>query len=164
MPHLLTLHVFAADFPGNESRALLDWCLGHGADTFTVSVIGTPPGMDAFASSFETRLAPFEVATDRVLAIPDGQPGAYWTRPDPLWTLTPESAEILWTTLSRGLLDYYPTADAWLENPILYRGPDVLLGVISHESEGVLRIRPEEQVDLDIAGVPYRLKGEWAGY
>jgi hypothetical protein len=39
-----------------------------------------------------------------------------------------------------------------------------MLGVISHEGEGILRIQASEHLCLDQAGLPYRLKGEWVGY
>lgn len=164
MSHLLTLHVFAADFPEIQPRALLEWCLAHGADTFTVHIIGSPPGLEEYGAALDTSLASFAVPTSNIPAIPNDQPGAYWTRPPRLWRLTPHSAEVLWEAMKGNLLSYSREGDAWLEDPALYRGPDLLLGSISHEAEGVLRICPAEQLSLHEAGIPYRLKGEWAGY
>ena len=164
MSHLLTLHVFAADFPETQGRALLAWCLAHGADTFTVRVIGAPPGVEAYGAALDASLASFAVAASHIPVIPKDQQGTYWTRPPQLWRLTPQSAEVLWKAMNGNLLSYFPEGDAWLEDPAFYRGPDLLLGIISHESEGVLRIRPAEQLSLHEAGIPYRLKGEWAGY
>jgi hypothetical protein len=46
---------------------------------------------------------------------------------------------------------------------VLYRWSEIMLGVVSHEAEGVLRILPDEQRLLDEAGIPYRLKGESVG-
>jgi hypothetical protein len=38
-----------------------------------------------------------------------------------------------------------------------------MLGIVSHEGEGVPRIWPDEQRLVDEAGIPYRMKGEWVG-
>jgi hypothetical protein len=95
---------------------------------------------------------------------PKGQPGARWTSPQQLWGLNAASAEILWSEPKGGLLTYYSNGEAWLENPALYRGPDLMPGIVSHESEGVLRVRPEEQALLDEANIPYRRIGEWIEY
>ena len=46
----------------------------------------------------------------------------------------------------------------------LYRGGELLLGVISHEHEGVLRVRPEERALLDAAGLPYRVQPQYIEY
>jgi hypothetical protein len=39
-----------------------------------------------------------------------------------------------------------------------------MLGIISHENEGILRIQASEQLALDQSDIPYRLEGEWVGY
>jgi hypothetical protein len=161
----LTLHVFDDDLaPDARDRALLDWCLSRGADAFTLSIIETSGGSREFGDALEARLAPYECSVSEVHRVGEGQPGAYWTRPSRLWRLTAASADILWAALDGSLLSYYPSGDSWCEDPKLYRAGELMLGVISHESEGVLRIRPDEQVLLDMAELPYRLQGEWVGY
>jgi hypothetical protein len=164
MPGLLTLHVFATDLSATQSRALLDWCLARGADTFTVGIVGARPAFEQYGNILDQRLARYAVSASSIPAVPEGQPGARWASPQQLWRLNAASAEILWSELKGGLLNYYSNGEAWLEDPALYRGPDLMLGIVSHESEGVLRIRPEEQALLDGANIPYRHIGEWIEY
>jgi hypothetical protein len=164
MHGLLTLHVFATDLSATKSRALLDWCLARGADTFTVSVVGTQPAFEQYGNLLDQRLTRYAVPATRIPAVPEGQSGARWASPQQLWGLTSASAEILWSELGGGLLTYYSNKEAWLEDPALYRGQELMLGVVSHECEGVLRIRPEEQLLLDEADIPYRRAGERVEY
>ncbi len=60
-----------------------------------------------------------------------------------------ESAGILLEYFPHGLLTYLPSDDAWREDPCLFRRGELMLGIISHEGEGVLRIEPREQLALD---------------
>jgi hypothetical protein len=81
-----------------------------------------------------------------------------------LWELNDATEAILLQSFPKGLLTYTPTDGAWCEDPCLFRGPELMLGVISHEDEGVLRIEPAEQLALDQSEIAYRVKGEWVGY
>ena len=160
MTELLTLYLLADDFSETQALALFGWCRARGADTFTVNVVGTPPAVERYGDLLDMRLRPYAVPTSKIPPVPAGQPGADWTRPCRLWSLTFESAGILLSELKGDLLGYFG-GEAWLEDPALYRGPDLMLGVVSHESEGVLRIRPDELPLLDQADIPYRRKRDW---
>jgi hypothetical protein len=162
-PGLLTLHVFAIDFSATQSRALLDWCIARGADTFAVNVVGGEPEFEQYGKMIDERFAPYTVPRKEFGPIPEGPPGGDWTQPRQLWRLTAKSAEILWSELKGDLISCDHENGAWLEDPVLYRGSEIMFGAVSHEAEGVLRIRPDEQRLLDEAEIPYRLKGEWVG-
>jgi hypothetical protein len=162
-PGLVTLHIFDSDLLTIQSRALLDWCVARGADTFTVNVVGCDPEFQQYCATVEERFARYAVPKKEFGPIPQGPPGGAWTQPRYLWSLTSESADILWSELKRGLVSCSYENGAWLEDPVLYRGREIMLGIVSHENEGVLRIRPDEQHLLDTAAIPYRLKGEWMG-
>lgn len=159
-----TRYVFHEDLAGPESRLLLDWCLARGGDAFTLVVIGSPDGPDEVERELRSRLAPFALHAGVVRPIPEPEPGSYWTRPADLWRLTPESAEILWSALDEDLLTYYPGGAEWCEDPIIYRSGELLLGVISHEQEGILRVGPEDEASLRAAGIPFRGEGRYVGY
>jgi hypothetical protein len=159
-----TRHVFHEDIAGPESRRVLEWSLARGGDAFTVSVIGSPGGPDEVERELRSRLAPYALAPGTVRAIPKPEPGSYWTRPADLWRLTPESAEVLWAALDEDLLTYYPGRAEWCEDPIIYRSGELLLGVISHEQEGVLRVDREDEASLHAARIPFRAEGRWVGY
>jgi hypothetical protein len=94
----------------------------------------------------------------------DGQPGSYWTRATALWELNETTEAELLRNFSAGFLTYTPSGSSWCEDPSVFRNGELMLGIISHESEGVLRIRASEQLLLDQLELPYRLKGEWVGY
>jgi hypothetical protein len=161
---LRTLHIFEADLPPRQTRALLDWCMARGADSFTVGVVGTTPDIDEFGRVLESRLAGFSIPASSVSSTPESNSGAHRPRPGQLWRLTPEPADLLWQALGGRLLGYSPAGAAWCEDPAFYRRAELMLAIVSHESEGVLRIRPEEQALLDAAGITYRLEGVWVGY
>ena len=52
---------------------------------------------------------------------------------------------------------------ARLEDPVLYCGLEIVLGIVSREGEGVPRIQLHEWQLLDETGIPYRMKIEWVG-
>jgi hypothetical protein len=160
----LTLHVFDHDLPGDRARALLDWCIANGADAFSVGVIECLPRTGRFGADLVEKLARFAIPAHNVRQIPDGEPGAYWAKVAQVWRLTTESGEVLWSALDARLLSYFPAGDAWCENPVLFRRGEIMLGIISHEHEGVLRVKPHEVSLLEAAGIAYRTEGKWVDY
>jgi hypothetical protein len=157
-------HVFHADLGAAGGARLLDWCREHGADSFTFTVIGTPPQLESDAAAIEAPLETYRLPISRISAIPEGAPGSHWSQVTTLWELNDATQAILLRNFPRGLLTYLPSDRSWCEDPWVFREGELMLGVISHESEGVLRIRPSEQLALDQLEIPYRLKGEWVGY
>ena len=161
---LIERHVFHADLGKSGGERLLTWCRALGADAFTFTVIGSPPAIDKEAAEIEAPLQSYLLPTTTIRTAPEGQPGSYWTRVPVLWELNDTTAAILLGYFPVGLLSYVPSSGAWCEDPCVFRRGELILGVISHEHEGVLRIGPGEQLALDQSDIPYRLKGEWVGY
>jgi hypothetical protein len=61
---------------------------------------------------------------------------------------------------ARGPFRYEPSG-AWYEDPVLFRKGEMMLGIVTHESEGVLLVNAAERAELDSLGFTYRTKGEW---
>ncbi len=149
------LHIFRDDFAAERTWDLLDWCISHGATEFTVAAIGV-------GSAASTILRPFEPfsrgESPRHLF---GQT----IQSVPVWELNAESVSLLKSLLDDGLFTHGVMAEGeWLEDPIFFRDQEFFLGVVNHESEGVIRVTPEEQVELDAKGIKYRSEGQYVGY
>ena len=157
-------HVFHSDLGKEGGGRLLAWCREHGADSFSLSVIGSPPELETAAVAIEARLGHLSLAPAQIPTKPEGQPGSYWMRATDRWSLNEHSLPLLLECFPQGLLTCYPSGDAWCEDPCLFRGAELMLGVISHEGEGVLRIEAREQLALDQSDITYRLKGKRIGY
>lgn len=70
------------------------------------------------------------------------------------WSLDEVSISALKDALAEGVFQYDPLQDGWFEDLILYRDGELILGVLSHEAFGVLRLAQSESEELDAAGFP----------
>jgi hypothetical protein len=159
-----TRFVRYSDVTAAGSRQLLEWCLARGGDAFTLSVVGAPGDVDLAAAALFGRLDSHRLDATTVKAIPPGNEGSFWTDPGDLWRLDADTVEILLSAFDHGILTYYPGDAAWCEDPVVYRAGELLLGIISHESEGVLRVTAQDEASLVSAAIPFHLEGEWVGY
>ena len=136
------------DLSAHSTRLLLQWCLERGSDQFTWGCLGGASG-----------LAPFCVAVEQALeslALPAApRPHLTRTQTEPfiretgLWRFNNESLVILTGFLPDGLFtDRQGNSDGWIEDVTLYRGSELLLGVITHEGEAALRATDAEIRDL----------------
>lgn len=152
------------DFRPDQTWELLDWCIKRGADEFTVQRLGLQGYETPFCDAFEAKLSPWRrsQATRKLMSAFVGQPIA---RPTALWELRSETVLILREYFDSGLFTY--SVGDWktgcLEDPIFYRRGELLLGVISHESYGVLAVSNEERAELAAIGIRTRDKPEWDG-
>ena len=160
---LETTHVFGKDLDLEGQWRLLDWCLEQGGDEFTVDAIVCDGGSDAQLQPFDQLVASHKRprAVRRHLSGPPNQGLTYETD---LWRLNRETVDALRIAFPRGPFDYFPEGDAWFEDLEVYRAGELLLGVITHEHEGVLRVTAAERADLDARGIPVRDSGEWVGF
>ena len=160
---LITLHIFGADVSAAATWRLLAWCRAHGAAEFTVDGIATGPGPHAIYTEFDRLADPHKLppAVRRRLS---GPSGGDLVRATDLWALNDETETLLRSVFPGGLFHDAHRAEAWFEDPTVYRAGEVVLGVITHESEGVLRVTPDERLELDRLGVPYHSTGRWVGY
>ena len=147
----------------DAARRLLDWLLARGADEFTVAVMALGGEPARVADAFEDALAPYElpVAPRRV---PSGAAGAAPTRDVRRWALTSDSLTELLAFLPGGLFDAQPGPRGWLEDLAIYRRGELLLGVVTHEREGVLRLTPAEHREVEALGVTSSPTGESIHY
>ena len=153
-----TLHIFAEDNSPDKSWQLLEWCLGKGADEFSINLIGVKEGVDRRGQLFDQRFERFRLEDKSRRRLSHETDG-----PSELWRLNRESLEELKGILPDGLFSY-EIADAWFEDLHVYRSGELLLGIVTSEKEGVLRVTTAEKNELDELGVKYRFRGEWVGY
>jgi hypothetical protein len=152
----ITLNLDPDDYPPPKGWALVEWCLHRGAEEFTINVIGILPELTRFCQAFEEEFAPFHrESAPRELTVWHGRCPIQTT---PLWTLNPASLYKLRSALTEGIFGFETTGkDAWFEDLILYRDSGLMLGVVTHEEFGLLRVTPGEKEELDGMGFRYEL-------
>jgi hypothetical protein len=95
-----------------------------------------------------------------------GEHGGDFRRSVPLYRLNEASIQMLMKRLPEGL--FFPLrvparGKEFLENPTFYRGGELMLGIVTHEEEGVLLIRSEERPHFDLLNLPSRTQGMGLG-
>ena len=159
---LVVRYLAKSDITPEQSWKLLTWCLERGADEFTVDglVAGTEgPRSAAFFASLDPYGRP-KAPRRRLSAATANE----FVRPTPLWVLCPDTVELLRNAMPDGIFDYQAGGDPWLEDLAVYRGGEFMMGVITHEDGGVLRVTPAELSELDRLGFPHRDDVPWVGY
>ena len=152
---------FASDNPGRETWQLVPWVDQQGATDFSLNLMRVNPevGPSPFIDALETELEPYRLPDDECehLEFSADEPKM---RSFPLWRLTDESIAILEGYLPGGLVaePTYST-DGWLENPRFYRNGELILGAITHEGGGFVRLEPAE-VEL-VTSLPVVFRDEW---
>jgi len=138
--------------PAAATGPLLRALVAMGADELTVAVRSLADEAAPVADAFEDALALFELppARRRVLVDVEESDG---TRTVRRWTLSEASVAALLPFLARGPLHHAPTPEGWLEDLVVYRGGEIVLGVVSHEREGVLRLGAAEHAAIAALGV-----------
>lgn len=57
------------------------------------------------------------------------------------------------------------TGEGWLEDPVVWRESEIMVAVISHEQEGILRLTESEHTALAAElGVVSHAEGQWVRY
>jgi len=126
--------------------------MDRGADEFSITVMAMQDTQAPFADAFEDELGRFErdvamrevVSDDMELEV---------VRPVRLWSLDEQSVERLLTFLDDGLFHSPAGPDGWLENLAIYRAGELVLGIVSHHREGVLRLTAGEYAALAALGI-----------
>ena len=85
-------------------------------------------------------------------------------RPLELWRLTSQSFAVLKEFFPDGVFKDQTAGEGGYEDLILYREGELMLGVVSHEGEGILRVTDEERQSLERAGFRFRASGAYIGY
>ena len=156
-------YLFARSVTADASRRLLTWLLEHGADELTVVVMALQGEPAQTADAFEDALAPFELPPARRRVLTDAE-GSEPTREVRRWALTAESLAALLPFFASGVFSYRVGPTGWLEDLTVYRRGELVLGVVSHEDEGVLRVSPAEHAELRALGVTSAATGERVAY
>lgn len=139
--------------PGDTWR-LLDWCRELGADEFTIDYHSVDAvGVGKVWADFDARVRRFGRGKKNRERM-SGKTVDDLLRYTDLWQLTDETVRALQAALPSGLLQYDPQEDAWFEDPVFYRDGELMLGVLSHEAFGVLRLGDAEVSLLSAAGFP----------
>jgi len=148
---------------GERGPRLLRYLLAHGADEFSITVMALQDTQAPFADAFEDELGAYErpVARRRVVTDADGNDFA---RPVRLWTLNEESLQRVLSFLADGLFNGPAGPDGWLEDLAIYRAGELVLGLVSHENEGVLRLTQQEHADVAALGIRSERDAEWIGH
>jgi hypothetical protein len=147
-------YLIPSEIPQEDTWRLLHWCIEHGADEFTIdrqlkdAVIGPRNWTD-----FEITAGPFSRGVKKRECM-SGRTADDLVRDTEVWALNQATASALMLALPGGLLDYEPREGGWFEDPILYRRGELMLGVLSREAFGVLRLSDVEVNELGGAGFP----------
>ena len=141
-----------------ESWRLLRWCVEHGAAEFTVTVRCMAGEAAPIADAFEDALATSYtgIAGRRILASGSGEN----VQPVRLWALNEGAIASLRTFMSEGLFTHVVDPRGWLEDLAIYRDGALMLGVVTHEQEGVLRATPQEVRELETLGFDFSSHGD----
>ncbi len=160
MNDLITLHIFAEDYPRIKSWELALWCKAHGEDEWTVHVMTTGGAGVDFSGHFDEAMTPFRLPNAPRRHLTTYRDGQFVE----LWNLTSASLAALHVFLSEGIFTYQSDKDGWLEDLTLYRQGELMLGIVSHEGEGILGVTSEERQLLERDGFPFRVSGAFVGY
>ncbi len=163
MNDLVTLHIFAEDYPRIKSWQLMQWCKKQGADEWTVAAISVEGAPSGLLDRFDEAMTPFRLpsASRRHLT---ASRDALFVRTAEFWKLTSASFAALQGFFLDGLFTNRSDDEGWFEDLMLYREGELMLGVVSHEGEGILRVTPEERQSLERDGFPFRISGRYVGY
>ena len=158
MSPLSVLHLFREDLTTDEAWRLVRWCLERGADEFTLHGILVQGAPDTPFKAFDTLADPHR-KPDATRHQMTGQTTAV-----ELWTLNEATLNALELAVPRGIFDYDPRPGAWFEDLTLYRAGELMLGIVTHEGEGVLRLEPTEIPQFRNTGFVSRPQGEWVDF
>lgn len=163
MGELEVLNIFEDDIPPEDGWRLVSWCIANGADEFTIDGItsrGTTSLLfDGFDRVADAHRRPSAQRRRLSAYTPDKL-----IRHTKLWHFNDTTLGALREVLPNGIFTYDVGSESWFEDLTIYRTGELMLGIVTHENEGVLRITPRERVELDALGIKYRLEGAWVSY
>lgn len=138
----------ATDFSPTASWDIVNWCMARGADEFSLRFMGIEGVPDPTVAEAKRVLAPFQ-RSDAPRACASVYAHESARTLVPLWRLDPDSLVVLKNLFPDGLFTHPSYAhDGWIEDPVIYRGGALLVGVVSHEDEGFAHARPDDLPSL----------------
>jgi hypothetical protein len=156
-------YVFEHSLRDERGPRLLRYLLDHGADEFSITVMALQDVQAPFADAFEDELGPHERAPAVRRTLTASTPTDF-IRPVRLWAFNETTLERLLSFLHVGLFHWPAGPDGWLEDLTIYRGGELVLGLVSHEQEGVLRLTHQEHSEVAALDIPSEATAEWIGY
>ena len=154
--------LFADDFTPEQTWLLLHWCAQHGATEFTVDRLGLQGHAAPHVDRFELDMAPFRLESQRRPRM-SAATREELVRQSDLWRLSNHSIAILQEYFPAGLF-IYPTSE-WeqgcLEGPTFYRQGQIVLGITTHEREGILTLQAAEHTEIARLGISTRERPQW---
>lgn len=148
----------AVEVPPPRLRRLLDWCVAHGADEFTLDVMALADVPAPLADAFEDALEPW-LRPAAVRPVLDGADGPSFPSRVRLWTLNASTLPLLHRYLPHASLrpgTPEPSEHGWFENLTVYRAGELLFAALTNEGLGVLQLRPAERDELETLGIVLR--------
>jgi len=167
LEELIALSINAKDYDALKSWQLASWCRKHGADEWTLTAMSLKgPKEAAWLESFDEATKPFRLPTAKRRSLTAQRPISQgdFIKPTELWRLNTASFAVLQEVLPEGLFHYQVEKGSWLEYPVLYRRGEFMLGVVSHEHEGIVRVTNTERHTLEAEGFVSRPRGLYVGY
>lgn len=152
-PMLQTRFLVDSSLRGERGPRLLRYLLARGADEFSITVMALQDTQAPFADRFEDELAPYERGVDMRRVI-TSDPSGETTRPVRLWAYNQASLDRLLSFVDSSVLHWPAGPDGWLEDLAVYRHGELLLGLVSHEREGVLRLTRAEHAEVAVLDIP----------
>jgi hypothetical protein len=163
MNALVTRYILEEDFKPEQSWRLAEWCIDRGGDAFSLSLMGVDGEPAPDCDALQVALTHWSLGEQHrpVVSSRDGKPTAMV----PVWRADRESVAMVRRFFCDTLLNYWLDTDrGWLEDPVFWRGDEIMLAVISHEQEGVLRLTASEHREAQSAGFVTRESGRWAAW
>lgn len=140
------------EISAEKTWELVDWCFHHGADEFTIELIGAKKGIESHKNEFDKIFKPYmlQSAIREVHTLRLGDKD--WKKTVDLWALNERSIQQLKSVLKEGIFSYDVGSEVWLEDLTLYRDEKFFLGVITHEDMCLLRLKTEEMKSVSKMG------------
>lgn len=164
LPLVVERNLGARQLTGAPAHRLVRWLHAHGADEFSVCVLALQETQAPFVDAFEDAFAPYALPdgerpvldgpllVERLHAVtghPDESASAVCgTRRIRLWSLCTENLPLLLSFCDDGILEWPVGPDGWFEDFTIYRDGALVLGVVSDERAGVVRVTPREYAAL----------------
>jgi len=163
LEELVVRHIYAVDYEVSRSWQLMKWCLKQGADEWTLSQRPDRRDRSGLLPRFEEATAPYRLppAERRQLT---ARTEHLFIRFTALWRLSAASLAVLQDFMPEGLFSSPRGRGSRLEDPIFYRKGEFMLGVVSHENEGIVRVTAREGDLLEAEGFVLRPSGTMVGY
>ena len=152
-----------AEVNPDSTWRLLRWLVQRGADEFSLDMLSVQGRDASHLEDLDRQLAPFSRG-QRLREHISAPSRNELVRPTQVWSLNEHTESILTQVFKSGLFAYpaLETPGGWVERPCVYRDGDLVLTIISHESEGMLRLSTAEFDALStVIDLPLHERGEW---